>query len=47
MAIARLVAVALLAFAFCGCKAFKDDPIWGDHPWQPGTGKPAAMRSSP
>jgi hypothetical protein len=35
MSLVRLLAVALLA-ALCGCQAIKDDPILGDHPWQPG-----------
>jgi len=39
MTIARLLAVALLACALCGCQALKDDPITGDQPWQPGLGK--------
>ncbi|HEY3788637.1 MAG TPA: hypothetical protein VGL71_07270 [Urbifossiella sp.] len=39
MSVVRLLAVAFLAFALTGCKAFKDDPIMGDKPWQPGTGK--------
>jgi len=34
----RLVALALLVAALCGCQAIKDDPILGDHPWQPGSG---------
>ena len=38
MSYKRLLAVALLAcalFAQFGCQALKDDPILGDHPWQP------------
>ena len=37
----RLLAVVLLACVLftcavaVGCQAFKDDPIMGDHPWQP------------
>ena len=40
MKLARLIAVALLAYALSGCQsmkdAMKDDPIFGDNPWQPG-----------
>ena len=40
MAVVRVIAVALLACALCGCQSLvKDDPILGDHPWQPGSGK--------
>jgi len=40
MNIVRLLAVALLACALFGCQALKDDPIVGDHPWQPGSPPP-------
>jgi hypothetical protein len=33
----RLLIAGLLACALCGCQSLKDDPIMGDHPWQPGT----------
>jgi hypothetical protein len=36
MFLARLLAAAAIAAALCGCQALKDDPIMGDHPWQPG-----------
>jgi hypothetical protein len=29
--------VAVLACAVGGCQTLKDDPIMGDHPWQPGS----------
>ncbi|HUR52497.1 MAG TPA: hypothetical protein VMZ71_00060 [Gemmataceae bacterium] len=38
MSYKRLLAVVLLACALAtavGCQALKDDPIMGDHPWQP------------
>jgi hypothetical protein len=37
MTLVRLLVAALLACALSGCKALKDDPIVGDHPWQPGS----------
>ena len=37
MTLVRLLAVAILACALCGCQTLKDDPIMGDHPWQPGS----------
>jgi hypothetical protein len=37
MTIARVLAAAFLVFALCGCEGFKNDPIIGDHPWQPST----------
>jgi hypothetical protein len=46
MAALRLLAIALLACAVCGCALFKDDPIMGDHPWQPGMAPPQKDRSS-
>jgi hypothetical protein len=39
---ARLLACAAVALALCGCQAIKDDPILGDHPWQPGQPFPTA-----
>jgi hypothetical protein len=36
MFLARLLALAALVASLCGCQALKDDPIMGDHPWQPG-----------
>ena len=38
MKLTRFLAVVLLCcalFAGVGCQALKDDPILGDHPWQP------------
>lgn len=39
MSLSRLLIVALLACALCSCQAIKDDPIVGDNPWQPGSGR--------
>ena len=36
MRVARLVAVAVLAWALAGCAEIMNDRIIGDHPWQPG-----------
>jgi hypothetical protein len=47
MAVVRLIAVALFVCALCGCQSFmKNDPIMGDHPWQPGTGTAPNRTSS-
>ncbi len=41
MAVVRFIAVALLFAVVTGCQSMmKDDPIMGDHPWQPGSGPP-------
>jgi hypothetical protein len=41
MAVVRFIAVALLVIVLGGCQSFmKDDPIIGDHPWQPGSPPP-------
>jgi|GEM_PF-5109508 len=37
MSFVRLLAVAIMACAMLGCQAIKDDPIVGDHSWQPGS----------
>jgi hypothetical protein len=44
MSLFRLVAIALLIGAICGCQLFKDDPLIGEHPWQPG--QPPPQKSS-
>jgi hypothetical protein len=47
MAVARFIAVAALFAVLCGCQSFmKNDPIMGDHPWQPGQPPPPQKVSS-
>jgi hypothetical protein len=47
MAVVRLIAAALLVALLCGCQSFmKNDPILGDHPWQPGSPPPQKDHTS-
>jgi uncharacterized protein YceK len=48
MAVVRFFAVALLfVLILGGCQSFmQNDPIMGDHPWQPGQSAPQKASSS-